>query len=355
MGDKIFLFVYLLYQYQTLLIQMNTPDTYFTQEEKDELYPYLAPLDPTIGIQNMEKISLKQLMDSNNTGVIPPHVRNDLIRDMAASSSTDSLHRLGVILVTMEDGKQYYLQEGSNIGSDTKMTKIIDMNIPLQDVSVYRNRMVDNAINQHKKEVNERNKTGGKPGATFGTDIAPSDNKQTLSQSELDARFFNYVKDGDVEKTLNMLLPKPTVDVNMVDPNGDTPLMIASKHGHHMIVMFLLNNGTERNMENQGWTAIQFAMDYLMTKGLSKDEILNSKLFVILASSGGIPGSANNLTPISYPDKNTRAYRHMTTAPGTGGRKKKTRKNNKKQKKHNRKTKNKRKSRRKRTRLGRKK
>ena len=112
----------------------------------------------------MEKISIQELMNSNNTGVIPLHVRNDLIRDMAMSSSTDSLHRLGVILVTMEDGEQYYLQEGSNRGSDTKMTKIIDMNTPLPDISVYRNRMVDNAINAHKNEVKVRNKTGGTPG-----------------------------------------------------------------------------------------------------------------------------------------------------------------------------------------------
>jgi hypothetical protein len=314
LGGKIFLFVYLLYQYQTLLIQMNTPDTYFTQKDRDELFPYLVTLNPKVSIEKVEKISLQELNDSDNTGVIPPHVRNDLIRDMAYSSSTDSLQRLGVVRLTMEDGKQYYLQEGNNIGSDSKITMVVDMNTPLPDISVFRGRMYDNAITLHKNEVKARNKTGGTPGGTLGTDIAPSVNKQTLSQSELDARFFNYVKGGDVEKTLNMLLPKPKVDVNMVDPNGDTPLMIASKHGHHKIVMFLLKNGAEINMENhQGWT------------------------------------------PISYPDKNTRAYRHTTTAPGIGGRKKKTRKNNKKPKKHNRKTKNKRKSRRKRTRLGRKK
>jgi hypothetical protein len=336
---------------------MNTPDTYFTQEEKDELFPYLAPLDPTIGIKNMEKISLQQLMDSNNTGVIPPHVRTDLIRDMANSSSTDSLHRLGVILVTMEDGEQYYLQEESNIGSDTKMTKIIDMNTPLPDISVLRNRMVDNAINAHKNEVKARNKTGGTPGDNKQRSFEvlqklKSENK--IPQHDLDDMFFTYVEKGIVPAIIELLLSK-TIDVNMVDHDGYTPLMVASKHGHTAIVKLLLKNGAKINTENNGWTALDFASDYLITKKLSKDEILQSELFLILASSGGIPGSANNPTLISYPDKNTRAYRHMTTDPGIGGRKKKTRKNNKKPKKHNRKTKNKRKSRRKRTRLGRKK
>lgn len=348
---------------------MNTPDTYFTQEEKDELYPYLAPLDPTIGIEKMEKISIQELMNSNNTGVIPLHVRNDLIRDMAMSSSTDSLHRLGVILVTMEDGEQYYLQEGSNRGSDTKMTKIIDMNTPLQDLSVYRNRMVDNAINAHKNEVNAKNKTGGTPGGTLGTDIAPSDNKQRsfevlqklksenkIPQHELNDMFFTYVEKGVVPAIIELLLSK-TIDVNMVDHDGHTPLMVASKYGHIAIVKLLLKNGAEINTENNGWTAIDFATDYLLNKRLSGGEIIESELFSLLASSGGRPGSAFNEV-ISYPDKNTRAYRHMKTVPGRDdifGGKKKTRKNNKKSKKHNRKTKNKRKSRRKRTRLGRKK
>ena len=119
----------------------------------------------------------------------------------------------------------------------------------------------------------------------------------------------------------------------------------------------LLKNGAEINTENNGWTAIDFATDYLLNKRLSGGEIIESELFSLLASSGGRPGSAFNEV-ISYPDKNTRAYRHMKTVPGRDdifGGKKKTRKNNKKSKKHNRKTKNKRKSRRKRTRLGRKK
>ena len=168
MGGKIFLFVYLLYQHSVLLAKMDTADTeqtalkHFTQKERDELFPYLVTLNPKVSIEKVEKISLQELNDSDNTGVIPPHVRNDLIRDMAYSSSTDSLQRLGVVRLTMEDGKQYYLQEGNNIGLDNKMTMVIPMDTPLHDTSVFRDRMYKNAINQHNNEVKGRNKTGGK-------------------------------------------------------------------------------------------------------------------------------------------------------------------------------------------------
>ncbi len=149
----------------------------------------------------------------------------------------------------------------------------------------------------------------------------PSNNKprtferlSELPQNKLNFMFFTYVKKGVVPATIEMLLSK-TIDVNMVDPNGHTPLMIASKYGHHKIVKLLLQNNAKPNIETKfGWTAIDFATAYLLDKNLSREEILGSELFLLLANAGALPGSAfiDNIIP----SENTRAYRHKTTSPG---------------------------------------
>ena len=114
---------------------------YFTQKELDDLFPVIVTLDPEASIEKVEKVSLY-----------------DLSKDSTPSPSPD-LKDIGVIRITLEDGSQYYLQEGQ----DHPQAIIVDMYTPLPDKSVFRERMYANAIEQHKKQIEEeRKKVGGK-------------------------------------------------------------------------------------------------------------------------------------------------------------------------------------------------
>lgn len=128
-------------------------------------------------------------------------------------------------------------------------------------------------------------------------------------------------KNGNREAVIRLFL-NHKVNPNYQNEYGNTPLIVASDHGHDSIVKILLNKGADPNIENtHGWTPIDFAVGYLSEQGKSKKEILESKLFTLLAEAGGHPGRAffnlfiedNNLKDS---DKNTRAMRHRVTEPG---------------------------------------
>jgi hypothetical protein len=213
-------------------------------------------------------------------------------------------------------------------------------------VGEYTNELVANKISEFgyggRKTKRKYNKSKRKTYSKRHSGGTPSNNKprtfevlHQLPQNQLNYMFFTYVKEGNVPATIEMLLSK-TIDVNMVEQNGHTPLMIASKYGHDNIVQLLLQNGANPNIEvnliNVDFTAMDFAIGYLRQKNLSMDEIMESKLILTLTRAGAIRGSTF---------RNRRAVRHMTTPPGmddkTGG-KKITRTNNKKSKKHFKKT-----------------
>ena len=67
---------------------------------------------------------------------------------------------------------------------------------------------------------------------------------------------------GDVDKTQEIILGKSS-DVNVVDANGDTPLIHAAWKGHSDIVKLLLNHGADVNhRDNAGQTALHLATGY---------------------------------------------------------------------------------------------
>ena len=114
---------------------------YFSQKEIDDLFPVIVTLDPEASVEKVEKVSLY-----------------DLSKDITPSPSQD-LKNIGVIRVTLEDGSQYYIQEGR----DNPHVMIVDMYTPLPNSSVFRERMYADAIEQHKKQIEQREKIGGKP------------------------------------------------------------------------------------------------------------------------------------------------------------------------------------------------
>jgi ankyrin repeat protein len=149
-----------------------------------------------------------------------------------------------------------------------------------------------------------------------------SDNK--ISQSKLNEMFFTYCKNGILPATIEMLLSK-TIDVNMVDDKGNTPLIVASDYGHTKIVKILLNNGANPHIENNaGWTTIDFAVGFLIEQGLTQKQIIESDLFTLLSKAGGRPGKAFH--DMYKPHLSTGAKKHIPTPPGiddkSGGKRK---------------------------------
>lgn len=120
----------------------------YTQEQLKEMAPYMITLDPRLTIEKVEKISLYDIAN----GQIPEQqLPNDINNDIVKLMKDDvGLQKLGVVRITMEDGQQYYLQEGSHIGAKARLTMIIGMDQPLHDVSVYRERFYTQAEKQRK-------------------------------------------------------------------------------------------------------------------------------------------------------------------------------------------------------------
>lgn len=146
------------------------------------------------------------------------------------------------------------------------------------------------------------------------------DNKiSQTNQQDLNQMFFNYCKQGTLSAVIELLLAK-AIDVNMIDDDGNTPLIVASDYGHTKIVKLLLNNDADPNIENKkGWTAVDFAVGFLMEEGLDYKHIVGTDLFIALTNAGGLPGTAFHdmyTSPPSQTRSDTGAKIHTPTAPG---------------------------------------
>lgn len=74
-------------------------------------------------------------------------------------------------------------------------------------------------------------------------------------------KLFDYALSGDEYRVRELL--RSNVDVNMHEPNGLTPLMVAAQRGHTRIVKLLLDAGANpRLTDNKGFNAQYHAMWY---------------------------------------------------------------------------------------------
>ena len=74
-------------------------------------------------------------------------------------------------------------------------------------------------------------------------------------------KLFDYALSGDEYKVRELL--RTNADVNMHEPNGLTPLMVAAQRGHMHIVKLLLDAGANpRLTDNRGYTAQAHALWY---------------------------------------------------------------------------------------------
>lgn len=74
-------------------------------------------------------------------------------------------------------------------------------------------------------------------------------------------KLFDYALSGDEYKVRELL--RTNADVNMHDPNGLTPLMVATQKGHIRIVKLLLEAGANPKLtDNRGYTAQAHALWY---------------------------------------------------------------------------------------------
>ena len=74
-------------------------------------------------------------------------------------------------------------------------------------------------------------------------------------------KLFDYALSGDEYRVRELL--RTNADVNMHEPNGLTPLMVAAQGGHVRIVKLLLDAGANpRLTDNKGFNAQYHAMWY---------------------------------------------------------------------------------------------
>ncbi len=74
-------------------------------------------------------------------------------------------------------------------------------------------------------------------------------------------KLFDYALSGDEYRVRELL--RTNADVNMHEPNGLTPLMVAAQRGHIRIVKLLLDAGANpRLTDNKGFNAQYHAMWY---------------------------------------------------------------------------------------------
>jgi len=143
----------------------------------------------------------------------------------------------------------------------------------------------------------------------------------TTEQTDINEMFYKYSIEGDAKRVLTLVL-SGTINVNMQNDAGNTPLIVASDYGHSQIVKILLNNGADPNIENKnGWTAVDFAVGILIEKGHTQKDMLETDLFQTLTKAGARPGSAF----YHMYKTNTGRKIHEPTAPGddtVGGKKK---------------------------------
>jgi len=82
------------------------------------------------------------------------------------------------------------------------------------------------------------------------TSFIPSskDNKYYVTQEEIDRAFLQAVIFGKLEEVQELLDRFPTVDVNVRETNGDTPLIIACQTGKAEIAQLLLDHHADPNL-----------------------------------------------------------------------------------------------------------
>jgi len=146
----------------------------------------------------------------------------------------------------------------------------------------------------------------------------------TREQTDINEMFYKYSIEGDAKRVLTLLL-SGTINVNMQNDAGNTPIIVASDYGHSQIVKILLNNGADPNIENKnGWTAVDFAVGFLIEKGHTQKDMLETDLFQTLTKAGARPGSA--FYHMYKKPTDTGAKIHIPTAPGiddtSGGKRK---------------------------------
>lgn len=146
----------------------------------------------------------------------------------------------------------------------------------------------------------------------------------STEQADINEMFYKYSIEGDAKRVLTLVL-SGTINVNMQNDAGNTPIIVASDYGHSQIVKILLNNGADPNIENKnGWTAIDFAVGFLIEKGHTQQDMLETDLFQTLTKAGARPGSA--FYHMYKTPTDTGAKIHTPTAPGiddiSGGRRK---------------------------------
>jgi len=146
----------------------------------------------------------------------------------------------------------------------------------------------------------------------------------TTEQTDINEMFYKYSIEGDTKRVLTLVL-SGTINVNMQNDAGNTPIIVASDYGHSQIVKILLNNGADPNIENKnGWTAIDFAVGFLIEKGHTQKDMLETDLFQTLTKAGARPGSA--FYHMYKKPTDTGAKIHTPTLPGiddiSGGRRK---------------------------------
>ena len=182
-----------------------------------------------------------------------------------------------------------------------------------------------------KRKKNDKKKTKSKGKRKGGNNPLVSDAEATLlrkvvnddfvSQSDLEQLIFIFSKTGCTQSMITLLISK-RVNINIQNYQGNTPLMVASKYGHHQIAQILLNNGADVHIENYDKrTAIDFAMDYLNPMNIPFSEKITSKLFTLLENAGGRPGS-EYLNRVFNDEPSTGSRYNRTTSPGRDGGKK---------------------------------
>lgn len=84
-----------------------------------------------------------------------------------------------------------------------------------------------------------------------------------VANRDLDNKFIRVVNDGDLKSVETLIAAG--ADVNAIDDDGKTPLMIAARKGDALIASKLINEGADVNVdvsqyEHSSWTALNEAL-----------------------------------------------------------------------------------------------
>lgn len=125
---------------------------HYTQEELNELKSYIDAIDPRFRIVDLEKISIRQLLNG-----VTKETPDDLgLNSQILKNNFDdfSIDNIGVIRYTLENGESYYIHER---GYTMNMVKLFDMSLPIDKV---RQLAAENLFTEYK--LSGYTITGGK-------------------------------------------------------------------------------------------------------------------------------------------------------------------------------------------------